>query len=57
MKFKEDQFFFSKYPKAFLNEKVMNQITLFFAVQVLRKSGVYIFKVPQGDDEWNSNWR
>ena len=22
-----------------------------------RKSGVAIFKVPQGDDEWNSNWR
>ena len=22
-----------------------------------RKSGVVIFKVPQGDDEWSSNWR
>ena len=22
-----------------------------------RKSGVAIFKVPQGDDEWSSNWR
>ena len=33
----------------------MKQITLFCAVQVLRrKSGVYILKVPQGDDEWNS---
>ena len=21
------------------------------------KSGVYIFKVPQGDDKWNSKWR
>ena len=21
------------------------------------KSGVYIFKIPQGDDEWNSKWR
>ena len=36
----------------------MKQITLFFAVQVLRrKSGVYIFKVPQGEDEWNYKWR
>ena len=36
----------------------MKQITLFFAVQVLtRKSGVYIFNVAQGDDEWNYNWR
>ena len=36
----------------------MKQITLFFAVQVLtRKSGVYIFKVPQGDDKWNSKWK
>ena len=34
----------------------MKQINLFFAAQVLRtKSGVYIFKVPQGDDEWNIN--
>ena len=33
----------------------MKQMTLFFAVQVLRrKSRVYILKVPQGDDEWNS---
>ena len=22
-----------------------------------RKSGVPIFKVPEGDDEWSSNWR
>ena len=22
-----------------------------------RKSGVAIFKVPQGDDEWSSNWK
>ena len=36
----------------------MKQITLFFAFQVLtRKSGVYIFNVAQGDDEWNYNWR
>ena len=36
----------------------MKQITLFLAVQVLRrKSGVYILKVPQGDDEWNSKQR
>ena len=36
----------------------MKQITLFFAVQVLRrKSGVYILKVPQVDDEWNSKRR
>ena len=36
----------------------MKEITLFFAVQVLRrKSGVFIFKVPQGDDEWNYKWR
>ena len=32
----------------------MKQITLFFSVQVLRrKSGIYILKVPQGDEEWN----
>ena len=36
----------------------MKQITLLFAVQVLRrKSGVYILKVPQRNDEWNSKWR
>ena len=36
----------------------MKQITLFFAVWVLRrKSGVYILKVPQGDDQWNSKRR
>ena len=36
----------------------MKEITLFFPVQVLRrKSGVYIFKVPPGDDEWNYKWR
>ena len=22
-----------------------------------RKSGVAIFKVPQGDEDWSSNWR
>ena len=22
-----------------------------------RKSGVAIFKIPQGDDKWSSNWR
>ena len=22
-----------------------------------RKSGVTIFKLPQGDDEWSSNWK
>ena len=31
----------------------MKQITLFFAVQVLRRKYViYILKVPQVDDEW-----
>ena len=36
----------------------MKEITLFFTVEVLRrKSGVYIFKVPQRDDEWNYKWR
>ena len=36
----------------------MKQITLYFAVQVLRrKSGVYILKVLQGDNEWNSKQR
>ena len=36
----------------------MKQINLFFAVQVLRrKSGVYFFIEPQGDDEWNSKWK
>ena len=35
----------------------MKQITLFFTVQALRrKSGVYIFKVRQRDDEWNYKW-
>ena len=33
----------------------MKQISLLFAVQVLwRKPGVFILKVPQGDNEWNS---
>ena len=33
----------------------MKQITLFFAVQGLRrKPGVYIFNEPPGDDKWNS---
>ena len=36
----------------------MKEITLFFAVQVLRrKSSVCIFKIPQGDDKWNYKWR
>ena len=36
----------------------MKQIAMFFAIQVLRrKSDVCIFKVPQGDGEWNSKWR
>ena len=36
----------------------MKQITLFFAVQVLRrKYCIYILKVPQRDDEWNSKRR
>ena len=36
----------------------MKQITLFLAVQVLRRmSGVHILKVTQGDDEWNSKQR
>ena len=36
----------------------MKQITFFFSVQILRrKSGVYILKVPQGGDEWNSKWK
>lgn len=36
----------------------MKEITLFFTVRVLRrKSGVYIFKVPQRDNEWNYKWR
>ena len=36
----------------------MKQIILFFAVQVSRRSsGVYILKVPQGDDEWYSKRR
>ena len=36
----------------------MKQITLFFAVEVLRrKFGVYILKVPQGDNEWISKRR
>ena len=36
----------------------MKEITLFFAVQVLRrKSSVYVFKIPQGDDKWNYKWR
>ena len=36
----------------------MKQFTLLVAVQVLRrKSGVYILKEAQGDDEWNSKRR
>ena len=36
----------------------MKRITVFFVVQVLRrKSGVFIVKVPHGDNEWNSKWR
>ena len=36
----------------------MMQIVLFFAVQILkRKSDVYIFEVPQGDNGWNSKRR
>ena len=36
----------------------MKQINLFFTVQVIRrKSGAYILKVPQRDDEWNYTWR
>ena len=33
----------------------MKQITLFFAVQFLRRlSGVYVLNNPQGDDGWYS---
>ena len=36
----------------------MKLIISFFVAQVLiKKFGVYIFKVPHGVDEWNSNWR
>ena len=36
----------------------MKRINVFFVVQVLRrKSGVFIVKVPHGDNEWNSKWR
>ena len=36
----------------------MKQITLFFAVLVLRrKFGGYILKGTRGDDKWNSKWR
>ena len=36
----------------------MEQITIFFAVQVRRrKFDVYVLKVPQGDDEWSSKRR
>ena len=36
----------------------MRKITFFFAVQVLRrKSGPYILKVSQEDEEWNSKRR
>ena len=36
----------------------MKRNSLFFFAQLLRrKSGVYIFQVPQGGDEWNSKWR
>ena len=36
----------------------MIQISLLFAVQVIRrKSGVYILKVSQGSNEWNSKRR
>ena len=36
----------------------MRQITLFFDAKVLwRKSGAYIFKVRQEDNEWNYKWK
>ena len=36
----------------------MKLIISFFVAQVQRREfGVYIFKVPHGVDEWNSNWR
>ena len=43
----------------FKYEIVMNEANcFFFVVQVLRrKSAVYIFHVPQGDDESNYKWR
>ena len=31
--------------------------SIFSCSSFKRKSGVAIFKVPQGDDEWSSNWR
>ena len=35
----------------------MKKIALFFTAQVLRrKFGVYIFKVPPVDNEWNYRW-
>ena len=36
----------------------MKQIVLLFVAQVLRrKFGIYIFKIPREDDDWNYKWR
>ena len=36
----------------------MKLIISFFVAQVQRREfGIYIFKVPHGVDEWNTNWR
>ena len=52
------------FKKAYLNEIVMNEVNYFILCclnneykSLRQKSGVYIFKVPQGDDKWNSKWR
>ena len=37
------------------NSNEWSKLLYFYAVQILRRnSGVYVLKVPQGDDEWNS---
>ena len=35
----------------------MKLITSFYVVQVLRRKSGVIFKVLQGDDDWNYKWR
>ena len=40
------------------NSNELSKLLYFFAVQVRRrKFGVYVLKVPQGDDEWSSKRR
>ena len=50
--------FLSNHPKSFLTEIAMvgANCSIFGCSSSLRKPGVAILKVPQGHDEWSSNW-